>query len=315
MQFKTITAKDMTEAMDIVRRTMGDSAIIVSSVKDPAGIKVTAALDSHPGESSALLGDESRGLNDDYATAIDVVGSAFDYHRVPRRFGDKILDELEATELDDPVMALAAVLESRYGFKPLKDSDPARPMLLVGPPGVGKTSLTAKIGTWAKMRNQPCQVVTTDTYKAGATEQLRSYTDIMGQDLHVAQTPEMLADIVLKRPEGHMSVIDTVGINPFLEEDLKILIPFVQAIDAEPVLVLSAGGDAIEAGNMARIFKELGVERFLYTRMDISQKFASLLTIADRGEFSFADASISPLVAEGFNALNPVRVAKIFLEK
>jgi flagellar biosynthesis protein FlhF len=96
---------------------------------------------------------------------------------------------------------------------------------------------------------------------------------------------------------------------------MKSMARWMAAGDIEPILTLAAAGDAEESGEMARIFSALGVRRFVPTRLDIARRLGGLLSAAQHGGLSFADASISASVANGFEPLSPRRLAGYFFPK
>ena len=331
MLLKTITALNMDDAMAQVRKALGDDAIIVSTSRDEAsgGVKVTAALDKTlpseqpvPHRISSLATADSANTDapplDERAplaqAVIDIVGEAFDRHGVPRPLGDPILEEIRELEVDDPVLALAGVFDNRYAFTPLDDFTPDQPIILVGPPGAGKTLLTAKLATWAVLHKKNVRAITTDVVKAGGLQQLQAYTDAIKINLHPAPTVEDVEKAISPSGGVDLTIIDTVGVNPYDRNEFAHLKTLIDISNAEPVLVLPAGGDAIEAGHIAQNFRDIGVERFVYTRLDITRKYGSFLRIVEKGGFRFSNVSISPLIAEGFLPLTPVSLARLFIK-
>ncbi|NJN06424.1 MAG: hypothetical protein HC814_08735 [Rhodobacteraceae bacterium] len=110
-------------------------------------------------------------------------------------------------------MALAGALDTLFSFKPLTDKVYARPLMLVGPPGAGKTIATAKLATRARRAGHRPLVITTDTRRAGGVEQLQAFTRILGLELATATSPTTLAEAAGTADAGVL--IDTAGTNPF----------------------------------------------------------------------------------------------------
>jgi len=79
------------------------------------------------------------------------------------------------------------------------------------------------------------------------------------------------------------------------------------------VLVLPAGLDAMEAIDIASVFKELGARRVFATRLDATRRFGSLLMTLHRSRLAFSDCSHSPKVAEGISPLKPVTLARMMM--
>ena len=85
------------------------------------------------------------------------------------------------------------------------------------------------------------------------------------------------------------------------------------AADIEPILVMGAGADANESGEIARIFSTMGVRRMVTTRLDVARRLGGLLNAAHEGGLSFAEMSDTPQVADGLQGLNPKKMSKILM--
>ena len=88
---------------------------------------------------------------------------------------------------------------------------------------------------------------------------------------------------------------------------------FLEAAAVDPVLVLAAGGDALETIEIAKAFRALGAKRLLLTRVDTSRRYGGLLGAAHDTEMAFCDISETAKVAAGLKALAPVALAQMIL--
>src|SRR5690606_10416233 len=98
-------------------------------------------------------------------------------------------------------------------------------------------------------------------------------------------------------------------------EDLAGLAKLIGVGDIEPVVVLPGGGDAEEAGEMARIFAALGAHSMLPSRIDITRRLGGLLAAAREGQLAFADAANTPKVADGLIPLSPRALAQFLMPR
>jgi len=141
---------------------------------------------------------------------------------------------------------------------------------LIGPTGVGKTTTVAKLAANLKLReNRRVGLITIDTYRIAAVDQLRKYAEIIGSPLRVVTSPEDLKQAVAAMSEQEFVLIDTAGRSPSDAMKLKELRSFVSAARPDEVhLVLSttASQECIEAA-IAR-FGEVGVDRIIFTKLD-----------------------------------------------
>jgi flagellar biosynthesis protein FlhF len=234
------------------------------------------------------------------------------YHGLPPELADRLARLGARFSPGDPVMALAGALDEVFTFSPLADLPPARPVMLVGPPGAGKTIAAAKLMIRARRAGRTLAAISTDTRRAGGVEQLQAFTAILGAELAVGDEPEALAAAVQAAGDAEL-YIDTAGANPYEDAELETLRAQVRITRAEPILVLPAGGDPMEAADIARAFASVGARRMIATRLDMSRRFGSRLAAAAAGGLAFAGVGISPFVTDGLAALNPLSLARLLL--
>ena len=313
MRLKSYTAPTMAEAMRLVRDELGEDAIIVSTQRssDGQGVRITAALEDGSDEDD----DIQRALSGRNTTQFaEKVREALEYHGTPQRLTDKLVAAATAVEVGSPTMACAAALEDHYDFAPLPERKSPRPFMLVGPPGSGKTITTAKLAARARLAGRPVGVITADTIRAGAVEQLAAFTGILEIELRQVRGPETLRPVVAElMARNDLVFIDSPGLNPFSHHDMEYLRNLINGADLEPILVLAAGGDALEAGDIGEAFGSAGATRVLATRLDMTRRLGAVLAAADSGQLMFSEVSLNPHVATGLCAVNPVSMARMIL--
>jgi len=323
MRLKTFYADTMTEAMQLIRESLGDEAIIVATGEDRGrgGVRVTAAI-----EPAFEIGDDSASaevggwLQYDEENDADAVAEELTEvllrHCVPENVMDHIISCATVMGYDDIGIALASTLEELFSFAPLPTTSYNKPIMMVGPPGAGKTLAAAKMVARGAMNGLNMGVISTDTMRAGGVAQLQAFTNVLKVDLHRAETPQDLRKRVnILSNQSDQVIIDTSGLNPFNTEDIRILAKQISAVDCRPVLVLPAGLDCEESGEIARVFATLGVRDILPTRIDIARRLGSLLTAAHYGDFNLCDFSDTPRVAGGLSPLSPRSIAQLFIPR
>jgi len=159
----------------------------------------------------------------------------------------------------------------------------------------------------------PVRVITIDTFRAGGVEQLRAFMRILKISLQVAQNPNELKNCLAQSDGTALTLIDSAGTNPFIKQEMDELKGNIDASNAEPLLVMSAGGDAMESAETSESFSNLGVSRMLVTRLDLTRRLGGLLAAAEAGKLRFSDVSITPNVGEGLTPINPVALARLLL--
>jgi flagellar biosynthesis protein FlhF len=312
MRLRTFDAATMVEAMRQIRGELGEDAVIVSSHsrRGGRGVRVVAALDEADPDEAAFdgwLGDETVAAEPE-----GEVAPALTYHGVPAALARRIDRAASTLARLDATAALTAALDGSFGFQPLADRLSPRPLMLVGPPGVGKTTVAAKLIVDAHRRARKVVAVSCDLLRAGGIDQLQAFTRILGVTLETAETPQALARIV-GAASGSDVVIDTAGTSPLSARDMGALEAFVDAARAEPLLVLAGGADAMEAGDLATAFADIGCRRIVATRLDVARRLGALLSAADIGRLAFAGATAGAEAADAVSPLSPLSLARLLL--
>lgn len=309
MRLKVYHAPNMGAALALVRDELGPDALILANRAVDGGVEVTAAQDHVPAPSSpfpvavqphaalvrpALVPPPQLPIA---PTEIARVGT-LRWHGVPA----DIAARLGRGKLSDVIGA-----ELRFGALPCQAGGP--PILIVGPPGAGKTLTVARLATRLKLAGQPCMVVTADGRRAGAAEQLAAFTRLLGLTLIVADTPNQLARAVARRAEGEPVLVDMPGLNPFDVTDQDFIRDCQAAVGAHLALVLPAGLDPAEAQDLAAGYRQLGASHLVVTRLDQSRRLGGLLAAGAAG-LAFTEASLSPAVADGLTRVTPEFLAE-----
>ena len=313
MRLKSYNASTMADAMRLVREELGDDAIIVSTQRasDGQGVRITAVLK----DSADADDDIRRALSGRNTSAFgERVKDALEYHGTPARLTEKLVAAATAVEVGSPTMACAAALEDQFDFAPLPERKSPRPFMMVGPPGSGKTITTAKLAARARLSGRPVGVITADTIRAGAVEQLSAFTGILEIELRQVRGPDGLGPAVNEMMQKYDLVfIDSPGLNPFSHHDMEYLKTLNASADLQTILVLAAGGDASEAADIGEAFGASGATRLLATRLDMTRRLGAILAAADAGQLMFSEVSLNPHVATGLCAVNPVSMARLIL--
>ena len=300
MRLRNFTAPSMQEAIALVRQELGPEAIIVSTDDEPGAVRVTAALDQA----------EPRAPQASETDVTDRLSEALAANGVPGALSEKLLMASLSFEADDALVALSGALAAVYSFAPIADQGRSRPLMLVGPPGAGKTMAAAKLATRAVMAKRAVNLVTADTVRAGAIEQLAAVARVLGLELETADGPARLAALAGKSPPDALTLIDSSGVNPYSAADRREIAALLAAAGAEPILVMPAGGDALDAIDQARIFRDLGCSRMAVTRLDLTHRLGSVLAAADAARLGFAEAGVAPEISNGMIPFNPVVLAR-----
>jgi flagellar biosynthesis protein FlhF len=186
-------------------------------------------------------------------------------------------------------------------------------LLFIGPPGAGKTSSLAKLAIRARLAGVAVGAVSCDMLRAGAEAQLATYTRRLDIPAFRARDGQTLARALASLPPDGLRLIDSAGSNPQSESDLDEISALVTAGDAEPILVLPAGGDPAETADQARIYARLGAKRLIVTKLDTVRRLGSLLAAAAAGGLALCEFGLSPQIGDGLVPMNPVSLARLLM--
>ena len=321
MRLRSFTAPTIAEAMRQVRVALGEDAVILATEEQGRSVKITAAIDPHaaaqpaapvparPAASGAAPTVPSLPENE----TVDAIAAALRFHGVPQPLLEKLLAMTATFEGVDAQQALAAALRARFTFQPLTEQVPAKPILLAGLPGAGKSSTLAKLAARAKVNNWPVTAITCDLAKAGAVEQLATYAKALEIPAYRAKDKTTLRRAVDRADAKGMILVDTIGTNPLLPGDLDQLRDLVAAVNGELVLVMAAGGDVSESAELAAAYAAAGATRLIATKIDLARRYGGILAAAEAGPLGFAGFGTSPQIASGLAAPRADRLCRLFL--
>jgi len=184
---------------------------------------------------------------------------------------------------------IAAMLRcvSPWDFSEVKP----RVVALVGPTGVGKTTTLAKIAAnYSLIAGAEVALVTLDTYRIAAVEQLRTYAEIIGIPLKVAETPDEVRQCVESWSYKDLILIDTAGTSQRGTERLQEVGIALQPITGiECHLVFSVTTRYRDLADIIRRFDKIGFDHLIATKLDETNCYGTLLTAyaLARRPFSF----------------------------
>ena len=317
MKIKTFTASGSLEAMSLAREALGDNAVIISTeTLDDGQIRVTAAIE----ETQEISFNEQQELEvrDNPSRYTDrLLRESLEYHDTLDLVKQRILSAVRKLSAErqifDDRRLLELALGELYTYRDILDKiNPCK--VFMGAPGSGKSTAIAKTAALALMKKLSCCIVSTDNVRAGANKQLEAFAKILEQDFFFCQSERNLYELLQKAEQNYdLVLIDTPGINPFLEEDVKKLSRWLEVIKGDKILVMSAGSNTYEAIEIAEVFTELGAKQLLPTRLDLTRRIGSLLSVAACCELSFSAASVSANIAGGLSEITPSGLSKLIL--
>ncbi len=206
--------------------------------------------------------------------------------QLAREMIERVRDEAPDVELADVILLqarLARLIEAELATAgPIRiESGKTRVAALVGPTGVGKTTTIAKLAANYRLREKrSVGLITVDTYRIAAVEQLRTYADIIDLPMEVVSTPREMREAVERLRGIDLILMDTAGRSPRDEIKLQELKAFLAEAAADEVhLVLSGVAGERTLIQTARRFRDVGTTSIIFTKLDEAGGLGNLLPV------------------------------------
>jgi flagellar biosynthesis protein FlhF len=296
MRLLTFKAATLRQAMSLVRRELGEDATIVSTQTNPETGEATIVAARQQDTSDPRMGQVAMASEQ----RADQVLETLLIHGVPMNLADRLAQAVADMESRTPIAALTGALALDFNFLPIDVTADNQRLIMVGAPGAGKTLALVKLAARALMAKRSVQLLTTDLKRAGAVEQLTAFAKVMGQEVFITETADELAQFMARIPKRTVVLVDSPGVNHRSQTEMDGLFDFVNAAPAEPVLVMSAGTDPMEAADQAMAFGALGTKRMLVTRTDAAGRLGAILTAMESAGLALAGTTGSADPIDGF---------------
>lgn len=318
MLLKRFEGKTLAQALTRVRAECGDDALLVETRPTRTGFLVVAARQDQmvpPSRTQAAavlpLPRWTRGFQQ-----LAVRGADFGLsERVLRAVENALLGtKVQLGSAGDPALprlcqrVLQALIRVEARLEGQSVAPEFQTQVLVGPTGVGKTTTLAKLAARAVHQGQRVAIVTLDTYRVAAVEQLRAFADLLDLPLEVAFTPQDLRRALQQHRECDRIFVDTTGKSPLDREAIRALHGTLGS-KATTLLCVAAGTRRRDAEVILDTYEQLGIAAVLLTKWDETLVPGETLSLLVERGVPLSHVTIGQEVPADILAADPAQLA------
>lgn len=237
-----------------------------------------------------------------------------------RELVERIRGEVADHDLRDPMELMRRVSQIIEGeitvAGPIRVTPGHRHLVaLVGPTGVGKTTTIAKLAANYRLKQKlKVGLITVDTYRIAAVEQLRTYADIIELPMEVVSTPREMREALGRLAGLDLILMDTAGRSPRDEVRIQELKAFLSEAEADEVhLVLSSVSGAAGLCKTAQQFAPVGTTALLLTKLDEANGLGNLLPLLRGSQLPLSYLTNGQNVPDDIEVADSRRLARAVL--
>ncbi len=298
-------------ALQRAQQTSHDRA--VSAVVSAVTPAITAA--AHAAQLTSLADVEMPRFPEIHARLVD--------GGVSPALAHELLDELPdfsawSEEAQEPlaVAALRDLVARRVCSSGPIDLTPGqlKAVALIGPTGVGKTTTIAKLAAhFALVEKKKVALLTMDTYRIAAVEQLKIYSQILDIPIGVAYSQAEVAPVLAQYADYDLLLIDTAGRSQKNIMQVGELKSLLEAVGCETHLVLSAQTKEQDMLESIQRFAAARVDRLIFSKLDETDSFGTLLNVAYRTGIPLSYLTTGQKVPEDLEPADGGKLASLLL--
>ncbi|MCQ2979456.1 MAG: flagellar biosynthesis protein FlhF [Clostridia bacterium] len=236
----------------------------------------------------------------------------------------EVLNGLDAVDERNNVNEMVRIVYNRITnmlgkpeeVKEGKPEDKPKVIAFVGPTGVGKTTTIAKIvAKFILETKKKVGMITADTYRIAAVEQLKTYAEILGTPLEIVYNAEELTSKIEKHKDKELLFLDTAGRSHKNKVQFDELTSLLSSIDNKDVyLVLSLATKYKDMVEIINKYSEiLDSYKIIFTKMDETAGLGNILNVKVLTDKPCSYITFGQDVPEDIEVMNPEKIAKFLL--
>lgn len=246
-------------------------------------------------------------------------------NEVNEKYANQIIDEIE--KISKPNMPFDYALANTYQKMILKFGKPVgitaaekgpKVVFFVGPTGVGKTTTIAKIASKFSVEGgKKVALLTADTYRIAAAEQLRTYANILEVPFRVIYSAEEVEQALHDFKDYDFVLVDTAGHSHQNEAQKETMNGFIHSVDGiadkEVFLVLSATTKYRDLISIADTYSAITDYKLIFTKLDETTTLGNLLNLKLHTDASLSYVTCGQNVPDDIENFNPQKTVKLLL--
>ncbi len=264
-------------------------------------------IGNYPGEESSILNE------------LNMVSELLEHKDVQKNLTSLILNQvkqygkyLHPTNIDNYVISAIESMIPTRKFE-LHKNKGTKVVSVVGPTGVGKTTCIAKLAVISKiLHNLDVGLISIDTYRLGAIDQLRIFSEVSNIDMLIAYHPEEIPDLMKSFKNKDIIFIDTAGRNQKRADQLENIKKYFAEVKIdETFLVLSSTSSTKNLYDTAEKFKILNYDSFIFTKLDEGIVFGNILNLVAHFNIPITFLSNGQIIPDDIMSANSEYLSKL----
>lgn len=226
---------------------------------------------------------------------------------------------LSDTELNDEALIYDSLKKEIKSFvndiEPIELSNNNHIVAFVGPTGVGKTTTIAKLAThFSLYKNRKVALLTADTFRVGAVEQLKHYGDLLEIPVHVIHRQEDVKETIPALKDYELLLVDTMGFNPNDRMQIKKLKGLMDLLNPDDIhVVISAATKNKDLADILNNYRELYYNKIIITKFDETKSYGVVLNALNIGKCKLSYFTMGQNVPDDIELASADKIAKLIL--
>lgn len=211
---------------------------------------------------------------------------------------------------------LKPIKKMKFSPSPSKNEN-CRVLVFIGPTGVGKTTTIAKLAAMsAVVERKKVSLITVDTYRIAAVEQLKTVGEIMNVPVKVIFTPENLHQTIGEMQDQEMIYIDTAGRSHKNETQVEELKHYLENAQADDIfLVLSSTSKYQDLIDILEVYRDIRISSLIFTKLDETSNYGSIYNIACTEKHPISYFTNGQNIPDDIETADPIRLVQMLMKE